>query len=220
VTRTQLDAELDAGLDGDLGAGLGSELGRHPDGGPGGRFERDPDRDEQRKRCLPVASGDLQIRTAAAADCEAIRSFVAGLSLRARFLRFFTAASSPSSAVLRRMCGDAPTSDVLVATQEDAIVGHAMAVDGVGPDGSATTDLGLVVTDRWQNRGVGSEMYWRLIERATARGVRAAVMDVLPENRQMLSIIDRHWGQARYEFSAGSVIVRVPLDEPAAAPAA
>jgi ribosomal protein S18 acetylase RimI-like enzyme len=162
---------------------------------------------------------DLQIRAAAPDDCEGIRSFVAGLSLRARFLRFFTPASPPSSAVLHRMCGAAPTSDVLVATQGGEIVAHAMAVDVTGPDGSATTDLGLVVADRWQNRGVGSEMFRRLAERASARGVRAAVMDVLPENRQMLSIIDRHWGPAGYEFSAGSVIVRVPLAERPSRPA-
>ena len=182
-----------------------SDLGRGPD----------QDRDQQRRSpaspASPAFSGQLQIRAAAAADCEAIKSFVAGLSLRARFLRFFTPASPPSSAVLRRMCGAAPTSDVLVATEDGAIVGHAMAVDGVGPDGSATTDLGLVVADRWQDRGVGSEMFRRLAERAAARGVRAAVMDVLPENRRMLSIIDRHWDHAGYQFSAGSVIVRVPL---------
>jgi ribosomal protein S18 acetylase RimI-like enzyme len=166
----------------------------------------------------PTGSGDLQIRSAADADCEGIKSFVAGLSLRARFLRFFTPASPPSAAVLRRMCGAAPTTDVLVATQEGAIVGHAMAVDGVGPDGSATTDLGLVIADRWQNRGVGSEMFRRLTERAAARGVRAAVMDVLPENHHMLSIIDRHWSGVGYQFSDGSVIVRVPLADQSSAP--
>ena len=160
---------------------------------------------------------DLEIRAAVPDDCEGIKSFVDGLSLRARFLRFFTPASPPSSAVLHRMCGAAPTSDVLVATQGGEIVAHAMAVDVTGPDGSATTDLGLVVADRWQNRGVGSEMFRRLAERACARGVRAAVMDVIPENHQMLANIDRHWGHAGYEFSGGSVIVRVPLaDRPPA----
>jgi predicted N-acetyltransferase YhbS len=179
------------------------------------RTQLDREGDQHQDQRRPPASGDVQIRAAAAADCEGIRSFVAALSLRARFLRFFTPASEPSSAVLRRMCGAAPTSDVLVATEDGAIVGHAMAVDLVAPDGSATTDLGLVVADRWQNRGVGSEMFRRLTERAAARGVRAAVMDVLPENHQMLAIIDRHWGHAGYEFSAGSVIVRVPLaDQP------
>jgi predicted N-acetyltransferase YhbS len=163
----------------------------------------DQDRDHQ--------EGDVQIRTAAAADCEAIKSFVAGLSVRSRFLRFFTPAAPPSSAVLRRMCGAAPTTDVLVATLGEEVVGHGMAVDAVGPDGRATTDLGLVVTDRWQNRGLGSEMFRSLTERASARGVRAAVMDVLPENGPMLAIISRHWADAGYEFSDGSVIVRVSL---------
>jgi GNAT superfamily N-acetyltransferase len=153
----------------------------------------------------------VQIRGASAGDCEAITSFVAGLSLRARLLRFFTPASPPSSAVLRRMCGAAPGTDVLVATEGNAVIGHAMAVDTVGPDGRPAADLGLVVADRWQNRGLGSEMFRRLTERAAGRGMRAAVMDVLPENRQMLSMISRRWADAGYEFSAGSVIVRVPL---------
>jgi L-amino acid N-acyltransferase YncA len=157
---------------------------------------------------------DVQIRAASAGDCEAIRSFVDGLSLRARLLRFFTPASPPSSAVLRRMCGAAPSTDVLVAIERGAVVGHAMAVDIVGPDGRPATDLGLVVADRWQNRGLGSEMFRRLTERAAARGVRAAVMDVLPENRQMLAMISHRWADAGYEFSAGSVIVRVPLAAP------
>ena len=202
VTRTQSDPGHDLGPGHHLGHDLGHDV--------------DPGQDQRRRRYPGFDS--VQIRTAAAADCEAIKSFVAGLSLRARFLRFFSPASPPSSAVLRRMCGALPTSDVLVATEDGAIVGHAMAVDGVGPDGSATTDLGLVIADQWQNRGVGSEMFRRLTDRAAARGVRAAVMDVLPENHQMLSIIDRHWGHAGYEFSAGSVIVRVPLaDQPSAA---
>jgi ribosomal protein S18 acetylase RimI-like enzyme len=160
--------------------------------------------------------GDVKIRAAAADDCEAIKSFVAGLSLRARLLRFFTPASPPSSAVLKRMCGAAPGTDVLVATEEGAVIGHAMAVDTVGPDGSAT-DLGLVVADRWQNRGLGTQMFRWLTERAAARGVREAVMDVLPENQRMLSMISRHWADAGYEFSAGSVTVRVLLAEPARA---
>jgi ribosomal protein S18 acetylase RimI-like enzyme len=184
------------------------------------QLDRDRNRSQDHEQGRPSGRVDVQIRAAAATDCEGIKSFVAGLTLRARFLRFFTPASPPSSAVLRRMCGAAPVSDVLVATEDGAIVGHAMAVDGIGPDGSATTDLGLVVADRWQNRGVGSEMFLRLTERAAARGVRAAVMDVLPENHQMLSIINRHWGHPGYQFSSGSVIVRVALADRCPAPAA
>jgi GNAT superfamily N-acetyltransferase len=165
-----------------------------------------------------VRSGDaVQYRSATAADCEAIRWFVAGLSLRTRFLRFFTPASPLSSAVLRAMCGTGRTTDVLVATHGGVIIGHAMAVDSVSPGGGRVTDIGVVIADHWQSRGVGSVIMGRLVARAAARGVSVLLMDVLPENRPMLAMISRRWADAQYEFGADSVSVRVHLaDAPAA----
>jgi GNAT superfamily N-acetyltransferase len=165
-----------------------------------------------------VRSGDaVQYRSATAADCEAIRWFVAGLSLRTRFLRFFTPASPLSSAVLRAMCGAGRTTDVLVATHGGVIIGHAMAVDSVSPGGARVTDIGVVIADHWQSQGVGSVIMGRLVARAAARGVSVLLMDVLPENRPMLAMISRRWADAQYEFGADSVTVRVYLlDAPAA----
>jgi GNAT superfamily N-acetyltransferase len=165
-------------------------------------------------RADPVAvrSGDaVQYRSATMADCEAIGWFVAGLSLRTRFLRFFTPASPLSSAVLRAMCGAGRTADVLVATHDGVIIGHAMAVDSVSPDGCRVTDIGVVIADHWQSRGVGSMIMGRLVAQAAARGVSVLVMDVLPENRPMLAMISRRWADAQYEFGADSVTVRVYL---------
>jgi GNAT superfamily N-acetyltransferase len=165
-----------------------------------------------------VHPGDaVQYRSATAADCEAIRWFVAGLSLRTRFLRFFTPASPLSSAVLRAMCGAGGPTDVLVATHGGVIIGHAMAVDSVGPGGCRMTDIGVVIADRWQSQGVGSVIMGRLVARAAARGVSVLLMDVLPENRPMLAMISRRWADAQYQFGADSVTVRVCLS---AAPAA
>ena len=161
--------------------------------------------------------GGIQVRAASAADCEAIKSFVTGLSLRARYLRFFTSASPPTPAVLRGLCGGGRTTDVLVATAGDAVIGHAMAADSTGPDGGRVTDIGLVVTDGWQHRGVGSDLFGRVVARAAARGVRGLEMDVLPENRPMLAMISRRWADASYEYGGGSVTVRVPLADGAPA---
>lgn len=155
--------------------------------------------------------GGFRVRAASAADCEAIRSFVAGLSLRARYLRFFTPAATPSASVLRGLCGAGRTTDVLLATVGGAVVGHAMAADGVGPDGGRVTDIGLVVSDRWQGRGIGSDLLDRIIARAAARGVGGLEMDILPENRRMLAMIARRWAGAQYEYGGGEVTVRVAL---------
>jgi ribosomal protein S18 acetylase RimI-like enzyme len=157
------------------------------------------------------AAGSIQIRSVAAQDCAAIGSFVAGLSPESRFYRFFTPASPLSSAVLRGMCGAARTTDALVATDGGVIVGHAMAADSIEPGGQRESDIGLVVSDSWQRRGIGSALLGCLAQRAAARGVRVLAMDVLPENRLMLGLISRTWPGAAYAFHPDAVSVRASL---------
>jgi GNAT superfamily N-acetyltransferase len=161
--------------------------------------------------------GGIEVRAASAGDCEAIRSFVAGLSPRARFLRFFTPAATPSPSVLRGLCGAGRATDVLLATAGGAVVGHAMAADAVGPDGRRVTDIGLMVADGWQHRGVGSDLLRRIIARAAARGVSGLELEVLPENRPMLAMIRHRWADAGYEYGGGALTIRVPLPGPGAA---
>jgi L-amino acid N-acyltransferase YncA len=161
------------------------------------------------------ASG-AEYRAARAADCEAIRSFVAGLSPRTRLLRFFTPVSPPSSTVLRAMCGADGAADVLVAAHDGVVVAHAMAADADGPEGCRAADIAVVVADDWQDRGIGSEILGRLVARAVARAVRVLVMDVLPENDRMLGMISRRWPGAAFKFDGGAVTVRVRLPGAAA----
>ena len=162
----------------------------------------------------PVAArpgGAVEYRSVLAADRDAMLSFLTGLSLRTRFLRFFAPASPPSPAVLRGMCGGGRTTDALVATHDGVIVGHGMAADSLSPEGCLVSDIGVVVADRWQNRGVGSQVLDRVVARATARGVSVLVMDVLPENKQMLAMISRRWPDVGYRFGGDAVIARVYL---------
>jgi len=163
-----------------------------------------------------AAPPGAEIRPAGAADCEPIKSFLAGLSDRSRYLRFFTPAAPPSSSVLRGMCATGPATDALVATENGVVIGHAMAVDLAGPDGVPVADIGLVVTDRWQNRGLGSRLLAAVVARAAARGARELVLEVLPENRRMLAMISRRWADVAYRFGGDSVTVRVRLPDEAA----
>ena len=59
------------------------------------------------------------------------------------------------------------------------------------------TEIGVVVADAWQGRGVGSALVGALIRRAQARGVTSLIMDVLAGNRQALALIAGHWAAAR-----------------------
>ncbi len=128
---------------------------------------------------------ETQIRAAGDQDVAAITSFISGLSLRTRYLRFFTGAG-PSSAVIRLLAGGTGA-DVLVATCDGVVVGHAIAVEVEDPGSPVLADVGVVVADAWQGRGVGSALLRTLVTRAGGRGAAGITMSVLPENRRVLA---------------------------------
>jgi GNAT superfamily N-acetyltransferase len=150
-----------------------------------------------------------------AADHQALRDFLTGLSLQARYLRFFTGASPTRPAMLRVLAGGGEHIDVVVAVDGGAIIGHAMACDAAGPGGARATEIGVVVADARRGRGVGSALVRALLARALARGVTAVTMEVLAENRQVLAMIAHHWPAARRDQSGGGVGISVPLAGPA-----
>ena len=77
--------------------------------------------------------GNFAIRRPCVSDHDGIREFLTGLSPRARYLRFFSGAPPTSQAMLRILAGAGAQTDVLVATGDGVIIGHAIAGDGPGP---------------------------------------------------------------------------------------
>lgn len=148
---------------------------------------------------------DLAIRRPCNSDHEPIREFLAGLSPRASYLRFFSGAPPTSGAMLRILAGGVAHTDVLVATGDGVIIGHAMAGDRTGPEGTRQTEIGVVVADAYRGRGVGSALVRQLLARAQIRGATALVMEVLAENRQVLTMISDHWPVASQERAGAYV---------------
>jgi len=156
--------------------------------------------------------GNFAIRRPCVSDHEAIREFLAGLSPRARYLRFFTGAPPASGAMLRILAGGAARTDVLVATTvHGTIIGHAMAGDRAGPGGTLLTEIGVVVADAHRGQGVGSALVRQLVARAEIRGATAVVMEVLAENRQVLAMISDHWPVASEERAGAYITFSAPL---------
>ena len=157
----------------------------------------------------PVTGGPVPIRQACAADREALRTFFAGLSARTRYLRFF-AALTITPAMLHIMSGG-DNVDAVVATGRGTIIGHGIAADRAGPGDTIITEIGVVVADVWQGKGVGSALVRALIASAQARGAAMVAMDVLPGNQRVVAMITSHWPAASIEHSADCVIIRARL---------
>lgn len=156
-----------------------------------------------------VARSPVPIRRARAADREAIRTFFTGLTAQTRHLRFF-AALTITPAMLRILSGG-DNSDAVVAIGPGDIIGHGIAADRVGPSGAAITEIGVVVADAWQGRGIGSALVRALVSAAQARGAESVAMEVLPSNRRVLAMIASHWPAASIDRSEDSVIIRARL---------
>ena len=156
-------------------------------------------------------TGNFAIRRPCISDHDGIREFLTGLSPRARYLRFFSGAPPASQAMLRLLTGGGAQTDVLVATVDGVIIGHAMAGDRAGPGGARLTEIGVVVADGHRGRGVGSALVRGLIARAQIRGATALVMEVLAENRQVLTMISDHWPVASQERSGAYLTISARL---------
>jgi GNAT superfamily N-acetyltransferase len=158
------------------------------------------------------------IRPARPADQAALSDFFAGLSADTRYLRFFGPVA-PNPALLHQLSGGAAHIYALVAIRGGVIVGHAMAADRTDPNdpkGARMTEIGVVVADAWQGRGLGSALVRALVAGAQARGVTWMAMDVLHANSRVLGMIKGHWPTADLDVSRECVSarIRLPQDQP------
>ena len=153
------------------------------------------------------------VRPVRPADLTALSDFFAKLSPQTRYLRFF-APVTPTHALLRLLSGEAANVDAVVAVADGVIVGHAMAADRTEPPdacGARATDIGVVVADAWQGRGLGAALMRALIARAQARGVTSLAMDVLHANPRVLAMITGHWPAADIDHARDSLGIRIRL---------
>lgn len=117
--------------------------------------------------------------------------------------------------MLRVLAGEGDRIDAVVAIENGVIIGHAMAGDTIGPGAAHLTEIGVVVMDSCQGRGVGSALVRTVLARAQARGVTAVTMEVLTENRQVLTMITGHWPAACHGHSGAYTTIHTRLSQPA-----
>jgi GNAT superfamily N-acetyltransferase len=137
-------------------------------------------------------------------DAEAAMAMLARCSRATLFHRFhgFTDGVAYFGALLR----DPPLDQTLLAWYRSCCVG--LATLGAGTTG--ILDLGVLVEDAWQRRGVGTLLAASLLDSARATGVTTVHADVLGDDEFILRAL-RRIGRLTVTIEAGSFSIDIDL---------
>jgi RimJ/RimL family protein N-acetyltransferase len=109
------------------------------------------------------------------------------LSPQSVYQRFFTALPELSPGMARYLANVNYTNRMaLVAEARGEPIGVGRYERTSDPH---VVELGLVVVDQWQGRGLGRILLREIVKAAVSRGIRRFRADVLSENRRMLRLL-------------------------------
>lgn len=147
---------------------------------------------------------DVTVHPATASCTPAVLAMMARCSRSTLFHRFhgFTDGVAYTRTLLRAH----PRDETLIAWYRSACVGLAT----LGLDTTGSADLGVLVEDAWQRRGVGTRMVALLLERARAKGLTTLHADVLSDDKFILRGL-RRIGPLTGSVELGTISVDIDL---------
>ena len=129
------------------------------------------------------------------------------LSPESVFQRFFSAMPELPPGMARYLANVNYTNRLaLIAEICGQIVAVARYERTSEPD---VVELGLVVLDSWQNRGLGRLLLRRIVEAAGRNGIRHFRADVLASNRRMLRLLSEEMWVEDRKFEGSIVSFRL-----------
>jgi GNAT superfamily N-acetyltransferase len=148
----------------------------------------------------------LLVRPAEAGDRAALEAMFQRCTPQTVYRRFHGQVKSFPAGYLAEALAGVPEHFALVACAGSHVV--ALASCRVG-DGRA--DLGILIEDAWQRRGLGSELLDRLVGHADSLGLPALDAQVLSEQDWLIRLLLRY-GECTSAFHCGVREVRLRRD--------
>jgi GNAT superfamily N-acetyltransferase len=145
----------------------------------------------------PPASGDLPRITAMWERC----------SLATRMARFHAPVRDIPASYLETVLSDPSAS--LIAERVQA--GMVAAVASLVPGGNGSAELGVLVEDAWQRRGIGCRLVARLVAAAPARKITELTASVLTQDGKVANLLRQVPGEFSMNRDGTTVNVRVRL---------
>ncbi|HEY4811056.1 MAG TPA: GNAT family N-acetyltransferase [Solirubrobacteraceae bacterium] len=150
---------------------------------PRGR-EADP-ADLSKPQLVRLRDGsNVTVRHAGPGDEAALRSFLSGLCLEAKRLRFFTGAADMSYAARLGIAADAAHYGLVAHDEAGVLVGHVT----YAKLNDTHAEVAIEVSDHLHGRGLGTLLVEMLAAAAAQRGITHFDAEVLCENHEMLNV--------------------------------
>ena len=157
----------------------------------------------------------VRIRRAGPADRACLAALLRGLSPDSAYRRFQTALGpGPSAAVLDALLPTGPHGGALLAHAGPFVIGH-----GVWQRAGATSvaEIGVVVADSQQRRGIGSALAEALLADLAARGMDGVEIYASATNEAVSRMVAASAPEARRERDGGTITYRFAVQPAAAA---
>lgn len=152
----------------------------------------------------PAAAGTCAVRRAAAGDRPALERMLARCTGETRYRRFHGPVKVFPERYLTEALSGSPLHFALVARLDEDAEGDGTAVDGTVADGTVVAlascravdegvaELGILVEDEWQRRGVGGDLLAEMVAYAVRTGLRVLQAQVLVEQPWIVGLLRRH----------------------------
>jgi acetyl coenzyme A synthetase (ADP forming)-like protein len=152
------------------------------------------------------------VRRSTPGDCEAMRRFFHELSPESRRKRFFTAGEPPDGLV-NRLCdsADEQRSVTLVAVRQVGADTRLIAVGSYFATGPGVAEAAFAVDDRFQGKGLATDLLERLAAIAAGDGFRRFEATTLTDNHAMLEVFRDSGFEVRSKSAPGCVEVTLDL---------
>jgi GNAT superfamily N-acetyltransferase len=186
-----------------------------------------------------AADGQILVRRAASTDRDALSQLFARCTLQTRYRRFHAPVKAIPERYLTEALAASPFhyalvacpvppdtdligTDLAAARDMDARSGGIVALASCRVVDEGMAEVGILIEDTWQRRGVGSALLDELAAHARAIGLRALTAQLLTEQAWTAGMLARYGPIQRSLTSRGVVTVTVrltPGDAPREAPA-
>lgn len=152
--------------------------------------------------------GGLRIVRAMESHLDSFLDLLKGLSIESVYQRFHTGGLSKillAEAGKFLEQGDHQLSVVVVSGS--VVIGHGILGRATGKPGSA--DIGILVADNWQGRGIGSQVVKSLILDEWSSDLKAAEFSYITGNAPVLKIAKSYQGDLAFIFDHGVISGRI-----------